>query len=105
MKKEINSIKNEIMMINQNILRLNIYKDVCRINKDIEDGGYFSNNVERHLIYEIKNFANNYDDFNNIVWAITKSVDEDNLADVISNLTLHYETAKRDALERLFLLS
>lgn len=105
MKEEIRALKNDIMFIDQCIVRLTVLKEVGIVNRDKRTKSIISDEVNEYLLDEIKSFAKNYDDDNNTVYEITERADEYNLIGIIDSLIMYYAVKKKDSLERLFLLS
>ena len=105
MKEEIRALKNDIMFIDQCIVRLTVLKEVGIVNRDKRTKSIISDEVNEYLLDEIKSFAKNYDDDNNTVYEITERADGYNLIGIIDSLIMYYAVKKKDSLERLFLLS
>lgn len=105
MKEEIRVLKNHIMFIDQCIVRLTVLKEVGIVNRDKRTKSIISDEVDEYLLDEIKSFPTNYDDDNNTVYGITETVDEYNLIGVIESLIMYYAVKKKEALEKIFLLS
>lgn len=105
MKEEIRALKNDIMFIDQCIVRLTVLKEVGIANKDKRTKSIISDEVSEYLLDEITCFAKNYDNDNNTVYEITERVDEYNLIGIMDSLIMYYSVKKKDALERLFLFS
>lgn len=105
MKEEIRALKNHVMFIDQCVVRLTVYEEVRKVNVKVGTGSFYSDEVGDYLIREVKNFANNYDDEDDRVYTLIDDVYRANLKSKIEELLWHYAVKKKDALERLFLLS
>lgn len=105
MKEEIRILKNHIMFIDQCVIRLTVYEEVRKANICNITEYYDSKQVDDYLIREVTNFANNYDDKDDMVYTIIDGVNTVSLQVIIEALLWHYAKAKKNALEKLFLLS